>query len=816
MIDVTISTFLCAASNVAIAHAPLAWPAFCQWIASQAATLYPAPRNESRHARDAAKARMRAFVGAAFSGPRSNDTVGDLTVLPIDVDVIVGPGVTDLDTLLEACSRYRCIVAETASSTPEAPRLRVIPALPAPYPAHAAPGARAAFARELGLDPFACGTMKAAAASQIMFIGGFCGTPERRVWMFDGKVWAPPEPGTAPAHCERDADVTGPTEPVWSAKYVPTGVVDILCEVLAPADATQPASLTNPYRGSRDFYRGLGGWCAKRGLHPDAIETLVQKLPSRDPGTADERESRAHQASSTAWQHYSGDARAAGRNALLEHFELIGANPDDVMARLEDAIADPWVKKMIDKWPTLRRKPSKDAAVLGALSPWVRDLVVAQQEEMRTPIALNIGVAIGAIGACINGHVRARIGQNHVTETGLYVVCVAPTGKKKSPVLRMITTPIEAWVAERLIAQRDEYSKLVVERKLEKLALEKAELDHKRMFGSGDADEAPKLADLIKAQTAWDAGQDPVKFEMLTADATPEVLVDLLAKHGRIACITGEGSKVFNMLSNGSQGKPKAGQADVSVWLDAYDGKLAKVHRIGREAAEPRHKHTTLAALIMTQPIVIQRVVSDPVLCGEGLVSRLTLVQCESTGVRYAPGEIPAPVPQDVLITWDAGMHFLLGLSHGTEVRLSDEAFRVYIAWRDELEPRRSGGDLDGVMSGWAEKTEERAVRIAAGLWACDGAEGREITGEQMQRAVVVTRWLTDHAKQVITSGRTEAKQGALEASVLRHLADGPLTTNAIRQRLGKAQREGLEPALAGMSKAGRIVADGEQWAVLE
>lgn len=563
--------------------------------------------------------------------------------------------------------------------------------------------------------------------------------------------------------------------------------------------------------GRHDAFLALGGMLRRQGVRKADTESIAQSIVD---GTGSDR-ARVKDAAD-AWHRADKNQPAYGWTELATHLH---GDADALLAAIDEATADPWVTMMIAKWPPPRRKSAPSEPVLSALSPWVRDFVVAQQEEMRTPLALNIGVALGAIAACISGHLKVHIHGTWTTETGLYACCIAPPGKKKSPTLKQATAPIKAWVDEQRTAGLAEYSKKVVERKRQALALSKAEAAYKQMYGSGDSDEAPRFDELIKAQAEWDAGQDPVKFEMLTADATPEKLVDLLAKHGRIACITGEGSKVFNMLSNGSQGKPKAGQADVSAWLDAYDGQLDKVHRIGREAEDPRHKHTTLSALLMVQPVVIRRVVSDPVLCGEGLVPRLTLLSCESDGVRYVPGEIPEPVPTPVAETWDAGLRFLLALPEGTEIGLDAEARRVLIGWRDELEPRRvSGGDLAGVMAGWAEKTEERAVRIAAGLWACDGAAETSpaITGEQMARAVTICRWFVDHALKVITDGQAQAKRDALQTRILQLLGDGPLSKNALRMGLSKPQRQGLDSALESLSKAGQVVAEGDRWALAE
>ncbi|HTV19634.1 MAG TPA: DUF3987 domain-containing protein [Polyangiaceae bacterium] len=756
------------------------WDQFVEGLREGVQRTVPAPQDNSDRAWQRAKRNLPGIVCAPFGGSRSDDTVGAHTAIVIDVD-----DVPDESALIAKLERWRCVAYESPSSgcRGKGLRLRVAVALTEPVPPHAVEAARSAFACELGLDPDVSGVSKADAASQIMFIGRIDGTSERQVWTFDGAPWAPPEPGEAPPKRERTSVAS--SEPLYGVDFIPD--LSVLAREIGTLDDR------GMRQGGVDVMRATGGMLAKRGYHPDAIyDAVYDQLPSDQP------DERARLAQETAEQFYRG-ANTVGRTVLAERFG------EDVAEELEAALVDPWIAMMLDKWPSLKRR--KSMPVLDALTPWVRDFVVAQQEEMRTPLALNIGVAIGTVAACVNGHVRVKLGANWTSEAGLYVCCVAPTGQTKSPVLKMSTEPIKAWVAEQQDAERESLEKKLMHRAA--LDARRKALENEMKGGWGSVKEAPDSPELLEIRVALTAPA-PVPFEMLIADATPEVVVDLLAKHGRLACITGEASKVFNMLSSGSKGE---GKADLSAWLDAYDGTIDKVHRMGRKAEEPRHAHTTLSALLMTQPIVVQRVANDPVMCGEGFVPRLAWITCANDGPRWAEGEQPSPVPDTVLEAWRAGVRKVLGIEINTSLELSADAQRAATAFRDELEQRiQDDRDLGGSMRGWTEKHRERVARIAAGLWATDGAEGKAITGEQYERAVVIGRWLIDHAKAVIVSGRAQAQRDALDQRVLALLDGRSDTKRGLASSLSPRQREGLAESLERLLSVGQVVFEGDRY----
>jgi replicative DNA helicase len=734
---VTVSVFKGARAPFVASEVTSSWPEFVEGVRDVLATTA------------ADKLDLPALVPCAFAnGHRSNASAGDHTALLIDVDAVPDPV-----AFLAACERLTCVVYESPSSTDDAPRFRVAAALAEPYPAHAVPAARAELARALGLDPDACGTNKAGAIAQLFFCGRVEGTRERALWAFDGGVWVPSAPGEAPAVAELERGE--PSEPIYGPERVP----DLSC--LTPHIEPDPADPLGMRRGGRDVSRALGGYLARKGYHPLAIaEAVFQHVPSSRP------DERAAQAQETAEQFYDGDPRAAGYTTLADRF---GA---DVVAELDKAIADPWV----DAWaarrlagppplpapPKAQEVPARDA--LGAFPSWVQEHVLAAREELRTPLDLNLANALGVLSSAVQGKLRARIHRTYACHTCLFVCSVAPPGELKSPSFRLATAPIKAWERERQEQEAVTVQTAQIERARLEAEKKRLEKDHARSYGQ---DDGPEAKDLLAIRLKLEQ-PPPVPFEYLVEDCTPEALANLLATHGRIAAFSSDASKVFRVMA----GRYSDGQADLGAWLEAYDGGMPKVHRIGREAAKPRHSQTTLAAVLSIQPQVLETITGNAALVGEGLVQRFCWVVCAQQGPRWARGEVPTPVPADVTEAYETGVRRLLEIPTGTEVRLSPEAHAVYVAWRDELEDRIHHGDLGDDLSGWTSKHLERTARVAAILWAADGCPGKEITEDHMQRACLVGRWLIPHATRALRGADADEQEKRLLAFVAKRSAE--------------------------------------------
>lgn len=323
----------------------------------------PEPADAYDEAWDACKRRLTGIVLAEVADTRADVNTGAHTALAIDVDALPCPR----KAFLARCAAFRCVVYESASSRERGngDRLRVIAALAAPLAPERVRAARRAFARALELDPAACGASKADAISQVMFVGRIGGTRARKMWVYDGAVWAPGElEADAPLEFG-DADAE-PCEPVHSPEIIPAVPKRL-------ALAVEPVAGGQRY-GGRALNRGLAGMMARKGYALEAVEAFVRALPSSQP------DRRASEAREAAEQWYAGDTRTAGAEAVHSHFldafgpeegERIGRRVvravDKALRRAEQGEPEGWIGPWTDAdakwWPAvLERWAARSAA----------------------------------------------------------------------------------------------------------------------------------------------------------------------------------------------------------------------------------------------------------------------------------------------------------------------------------------------------------------------------------------------------------------------------------------------------------------------
>jgi len=291
------------------------------------------------------KKRLPGFVLAEVDGKRDDDHTGAHTALAIDVDALPD---NDLGALQKRASRFLCALYETASSTDDAPRVRVVVALPTPIPPAHVPEQRRALAVALGLDPATCGTDGALPTSQVMFCGRLKGTRERGLWTYEGEIWTPPRPDRGASQGRRRAprvdarhDLAGP--PVGSFAF------DTPPDLSAIARAVPPPGVD----GDRHMLvRALGGWLARRGHSPDMIaEAVREQIPSECPA---ERAAQAKDAAERAlvgeeapgWEALQRWSSAYGRKSTLKRLEEACRDPGE-----PDGFGEPWSAAWQRQWP---------------------------------------------------------------------------------------------------------------------------------------------------------------------------------------------------------------------------------------------------------------------------------------------------------------------------------------------------------------------------------------------------------------------------------------------------------------------------------
>lgn len=218
------------------------------------------------------KKRMLSWAPHALREGATRNATGVAHVSMLVVDVDHGATPEEIVAYLHE-EGIPSIVYESAKSTPEAPRFRVVVPITDPIPPEACRETRTRFAEFLGLPPD-CGVLTAIEASKLFFSGRAHGTPPRRVWRTEG---VPVDAATLP-----------PNSAVWAeqARAAPAAASPHLAE-LPPADAGIVAALGDwrAHAGRKWSLCGaIGGMMRKAAYTSHQAEAVIRAwLPADDP-----------------------------------------------------------------------------------------------------------------------------------------------------------------------------------------------------------------------------------------------------------------------------------------------------------------------------------------------------------------------------------------------------------------------------------------------------------------------------------------------------------------------------------------------------
>jgi replicative DNA helicase len=421
---------------------------------------------------------------------------------------------------------------------------------------------------------------------------------------------------------------------------------------------------------------------------------------------------------------------------------------------------------------------------------------------------MNLMITLGVLSSAVQGHLVVRLSRTRTEHTSLYVCAVAYPGERKTSAFDAAVQPVREWERETIEAGKLKLAADKLEREAAEELHKRLKKDHFASWGPEDAKRAPQATELLNLSMKLNQ-PPPIEFRYLAEDCTPAMLIALLADHGRLAFLTSEGDTVFGVLSGRFA---KDGQADVSAWLKAYDGQSVRVDRKGGPAIIPRTEAANLCAVVTTQPSVFQDAIRNPAFLGQGFVHRFCWYTAPLSGPRWAEGEVPELVPEQVQAAYGKNLKRMLGVRAGTVATFSPEAAAEAKRWLDELERRTRGPDADlkDIIS-WASKHEGRTARIAGILWAADGADGH-ITGEQYRRAMTIARWLLSCTTAALRTSPVRIGE-ELDDRIVRLVSEGVRKRGALLAKVTQAQRPLFAPTLAKLIDEGRLVATKEGFA---
>lgn len=504
--------------------------------------------------------------------------------------------------------------------------------------------------------------------------------------------------------------------------------------------------------------------CATRTFvfHEDRHAELVRRIIARgklNPRGHYDARCLAHNGRGTTGLCYFPDTNAIKCNDGCDYFSLLRAEglpdghlPSKASWKLGTQIAQP------EQWdlPAAFYEFDLPNFPVESLPDWQRAFVEGLARETQTPVDLPAMLVLPVTAGAVAGKVRVQVRPGWVEPLNLYTVTAMPPANRKSAVFKATCEPLEEVERALVEEKRDDIAQAaskyrVLEERLRRLERQAAKIEDP-IDRATKHDEAVSLAqELAKLKV-------PVVPRLIAADATPEALASLLVEHGGRMCLFSPEGDLFDMLA----GRYTNGAPNFDVILKGHCGDALRVDRRGRS------EHVANPALtigLTVQPDVIRGLVDKPGFRGRGLLGRFLYSMPKSTVGRRQID--PAPLATNVRQTYKTNIKVLAQIEPPTDCEglpvprmlyLSAEASALLKNFEWELEPKLADDGELGMMSDWAGKLPGAVVRIVSNLHMAENVQHFElwesfelwpqyVSGETMQRAISIGRYLIPHAK---------------------------------------------------------------------
>ncbi len=426
---------------------------------------------------------------------------------------------------------------------------------------------------------------------------------------------------------------------------------------------------------------------------------------------------------------------------------------------------------------------------IDALGGVLGQFVAAVAVESQTPVDMAAVLALGAIGMCTAKHFRVRATPSHDESTNLYALVAMGSGNRKSGVRNKIMAPVEEHLRDHNAKVKVALAATQSQLRVAHARLKEAEVRAVKAVTEEARDEASRA--MRDCQRALEAIEVPTEKRLFTTDATPEVLVPLMAaNNGRIAIIDAEGTSMRNIAGR------YANTPNYDPLLSAHNGDPLLVDRKHGDPLSVAAPALTIALAV--QPEVIRQLGGMEGGRACGLQARFWYSMPQSLLGRRQVN--PPAVPSAIEVAYNAMLTRLLSLAFVTdasgevvprELALSEAAQAEYFVLLGAIEPRLGPyGDLAEIAD-WAGKLVGAVLRLAANLHLARQAEkpgdwSLEIDLETFRAARKLGDYLIQHA--LAAFNLMQSRQSVEDAKYLKgHIERNTMRTFSARDLFEKA-----------------------------
>lgn len=351
-------------------------------------------------------------------------------------------------------------------------------------------------------------------------------------------------------------------------------------------------------------------------------------------------------------------------------------------------------------------------------------------------------LALGALASVFQRRFSIQGKEDWSQPLSLYAIVSAPPSAGKSPALDALLKPLRIWERDKREEETPVIASARAERKIQEArlaSLEKLAANKRGKDAAVDELEAKSIAETL-AQTKC-----PIETVLFTSDCTEEAAVQLLDQQGGVLTVSSdEGGFLQNL-----RGRYKP-TSDIDWLLQAYSGSEIRVNRIGRGSTIIQNPR--LSVLLCCQPASLAAFLGDPVFQDRGAVARFLYSQPSAYQGKKTVDSLP--IPAEVTEEYSRFIYDSLDNEEKGFIRLSSEAWRLFVEVVDELENQPAPSDL---WDGWRGKYRGNLLRVAGILHAgwCDRPLGVPMSVSTMAAACEVMNYFRAQFEALLQSAGT-------------------------------------------------------------
>jgi hypothetical protein len=445
-------------------------------------------------------------------------------------------------------------------------------------------------------------------------------------------------------------------------------------------------------------------------------------------------------------------------------------------------------------WPQLDPLPdpqslykSPEAFPTDALGPIAGPAAAAIAAKVQAPGAIAAGSVLAALALSTQALADVVLPHGARSPLSLAVITAAGSGDRKSATDQIACAPIEEF-------RRQQYRL------------------HAREMKAYRSANAPK----------GERTEPPVAKSLTVSKGTCEGLTKQLRHQSHIGLFSPDGGDVLG--GHSMQAERRA--AGIAWYLKAWGGEPLDNLTSGEGLMAVTGRRLTMHLLV--QPVVLQKLMADPLAQGQGLIARCLIAapdtlagtrlfrrsttedEANITALHQRIAELLALPPR----THPEGDGLELS---PRQMRLDEQATALWIGFHDEVELRQApGSDLANVRP-WASKAAEQAARIAAILAVCEGSDA--VLAHHMVSGIrVASFYLTEHLR--LTSQSVEFEHSERLHALLAFLRErGPrITREEVLQHAPRIIRslkaEGINPLWEELVERGYMRKAAGTWEI--